>query len=191
MKHRILGIGLVVLACLGTPVEAESPQRAFVKAWNGQSVALKRVLYSLVYNERGKLGTTHNGLRAGVLVATPLLGEYFRFDGRHGRDTVLAKNPDLLVRAVSTEYEPDSLDLRSYRKLEPLAVHRFEPGVALEVSDVQVERDEVTLEFVLPDGDKETMTSLRIKWPLPLSSSFSERSGIEDVLRRFVEIKTP
>jgi len=189
MKHRIAA--LVMLACLGTAVEAESPQRAFVKAWTGQSVVLKRVVYSLVYNERGKLGTTHNGVRDGVLVATPLRGEYFQFDGRHGRDAVVAKDPDLLVRAVAAQYEPDSLDVRSYRKLEPLAVHRFEAGVELVVSDVSIERDEVKLEFVQAQGDEETLTSLRIKWPLPLSSSFGERPRVEDVLRRFVEIKNP
>jgi hypothetical protein len=187
MKHLI--VGLIVLACTGTPVEAESPQRAFVKAWSGQSVVLKKVLYSLVYNERGKLGTTRSGQREGVLVTTPLVGDYFQFDGRQARNTVTAKDPELLARAVSTEYEPNALDVRPYRRVEPLAVHRFERGVELVVSDVRIERDEVKLEFVEPGGRKDAVTSLRIKWPLPLSPSFGERPSLEDVLRRFVELK--
>ena len=184
-----LTVALVVLLFAGT-IAAESPQRAFAKAWTGQPVVLKRVLYSLIYNERGKLGTTRSGERAGLLVATPLRGEYFQFDGRHGRDTVTAKDPELLSRAVFAEYEIDALDVRPYRKLEPLAVHRFEAGVELVVSDVRIERDEVRLEFIEPTGSKETVTSLRVKWPLPLSPSFGERTPVEDVLRRFVEIRT-
>jgi hypothetical protein len=183
-------VGLIVLGCLGATVEADSPQRAFAKAWTGRPVVLKRVLYSLIYNERGKLGTTRSGQREGLLVTTPLRGDYFQFDGRQARDTVVANNPDLLVKAVFTEYEPDALEVRSYRKLDPLAVHRFEPGVELIVSDVRVDRDEVKFEFVQPGG-KDKLTSLRIKWPLPLSPAFEERSPLEDVLRRFVEIKNP
>lgn len=189
MKQIIVGV--TVLACMGTAVLAESPQRAFVKAWSGQSVVLKRMLHSLIYNERGKLGNTRSGQREGLLVATPLRGEYFQFDGRQTRETVVANHPDLLVKKILTEYEADSLDVRAYRKVDPLGVHRFEPGVALVVSDVRIERDEVTLQFVEAPGGKEAVTSLRIKWPLPISPAFSERDAVEDVLRRFVEIKHP
>jgi hypothetical protein len=89
---------------------------------------------------------------------------------------------------VAKEYEPDALDVRSYRKLDPLAIERFEAGMSLVVSDVRIERDEVTLAFVQPGG-RDAVTSLRIKWPLPLSPAFSERPPLEDVLRRFVETK--
>ena len=187
MRH--LTVTIIVLLCLGVRIDADSPQRAFAKSWTGQPVVLKRMLYSLIYNERGKLGTTRNGQREGVLVTTPLRGEYFQFDGRQGRNTVTAVDPELLSRAVFKEYEADALDVRAYRKLEPLAVHRFEAGVELEVSDVRLERDEVTFEFAQPGGGKDSVTSLRIKWPLPLSPSFGERGPVEDVLRRFVAIK--
>lgn len=187
MKYTI--IALVVLACMGTSVAAESPQQAFVKGWKGQPVVVKKALYSLIYNERGKLGTTRDGQREGLLVAIPLGSEYLQFDGRQGRDTVIANEPEMLVRAVNAAYQPDGLDVRSYRKLEPLAVHRFEPGVELVVSAVRIERDEVTLEFVDTGGGKEAVTSLRVKWPLPISPSFGERASVEDVLRRFVNVK--
>jgi hypothetical protein len=31
------------------------------------------------------------------------------------------------------------------------------------------------------------VTSLTVRWPLPLSKSFSERQGIEQVIERYVE----
>lgn len=188
MKHLI--VGLIVLTGTSITVEAETPQqKAFVKSWSGQPVVLKRVLYSLIYNERGKLGTTRSGRREGLLVTTPLRGDYFQFDGRQARDSVVTNNPDQLVKAVFTEYEPDALDVRPYRKLDPLAVHRFEPGIELVISEVRIEPDEVRFEFVEPGGSKDAVTSLRIKWPLPLSPSFGERPPLEDVLLRFVEKK--
>ena len=147
------------------------------------------MLFSPINQRRGKLGSTRSGLRAGVLVTTPLRGEYFQFDGRQGRDTVFATDPEVLSRGVWKEYEPDALEVRPYRKLEPLAVHRFEAGVPLIVSAVRIEPDEVTFEFVEPGGGKDAVTSLRIKWPLPLSPTLSERAPLEEVLRRFVDAK--
>ena len=186
MKHTI--IGLIVLAAIGT-VAAESPQQAFVKAWKGQPVVVKTALYSLVYNERGKLGTTTSGKREGVLVVTSSAGAYFQFDGRQARDTVVAKDLAQLITAVSAAYEANGLDVRPYRRLEPVGVERFEPGHELVVSDVRIERDELTLELAQPGGGRDTMTSLRVKWPLPFAPSFSERILLEELVRRFVDIK--
>ena len=189
MKHTI--VALLALVGMTTPVTAESPRNAFVKAWKGQAVVVKTTLYSLVYNERGTLGNTRSGRREGLLVVTSSNDHHFQFDGRQGRGTVIAKDPALLVKAVSDAYQPDTLDIRSYRKLEPLAIEQFVPGAELVVRDVSIERDEVKLEFELSNGTEDTTTSLRVKWPLPLSPSFSERPNLEDLLRRFIEIKTP
>jgi hypothetical protein len=189
MKHTITV--LLVLACVTATVRAENPRQAFVKAWKGQSVVVKSALYSLVYNERGLMGNTRGGRREGLLVVTSSSRGYFQFDGRQGRETVVVKDPGLLVKAVSDAYQPDALEPRSYRKLEPLAIEQFVPGAELVVSDVRIERDEVKLEFEQPDGSKDTTTSLRVKWPLPLSPSFSERRNVEDLLRRFVEMRQP
>jgi hypothetical protein len=189
MKHTI--IALLVLASMTTTVKAESPRQAFVKAWKGQSVVVKTALYTLVYNERGKLGNTRSGLTEGLLVVTSSRGGHLQFDGRQGRDTVVAEDPALLVKAVSEAYRGNALDVRSYRRLEPLAIEQFVAGAELVVSDVRIERDEVKLELEQPDGSKDSMTSLRVKWPLPLSPSFSERRQLEDLLRQFVEIRHP
>jgi hypothetical protein len=187
MKHTI--ITLLVAAGMAASVGAESPQQAFVKAWKGQAVVVKSELYSLVYNERGLLGTTKSGRREGLLVVTSSQRGYLQFDGRQGRETVVAYDPTELVNAVSTAYQPDNLDVRQYRKLEPVAIERFVAGAELVVTNVRIERDEVRLELELPDGNKDSSTSLRVKWPLPLSPSFSERVELEGLLRQFVEIK--
>jgi hypothetical protein len=189
MKHTI--ILLFVLASMAVPVKADSPRQAFVKAWKGQAVLVKTALYSLVYNERGMLGNTRSGRREGLLVVTSARGGHLQFDGRQGRDTVVANDPALLVKAVSTAYEPNALEPRSYRKIEPLAIEQFVPGAELVVSDVHIDRDEVKLEFQQSDGNKDTSTSLRIKWPLPLSPSFNERDQLEKLLRRFIEFRQP
>lgn len=189
MKETLFAL-LVLMGVAGS-VEAESPRQSFVKAWKGRPVVLKSALYSLVYNERGKLGTTHSGRREGLLVVTSVRGEHLQFDGRQGRDTVIAKDPARLVKAVSVTYQGDALDVRSYRKIEPLAIEQFVPGAELVVSDVVIENDVVKLEFELPDGSNDTTTSLRVKWPLPLSPSFSERRQLEDLLGRFVEVVNP
>jgi hypothetical protein len=190
----IPGGGVAMLATfvsLATPAAAESPQQAFVKAWTGRAVVVKTPLYSVLYNERGKLGSTKSGLREGVLIATPSQGAWLQFDGRQGRETVMVGDPEELVNAINAAYEPDSLDLRTYRKLEPLAVHRFDPGVELVVSAVRVDGDVVKLDFAQLRGGKDIVTSIRAKWPLPLTTSFEERVLVEDLLRRFVEVKQP
>jgi len=152
---------------------------------------VKTALYSLLYNERGKLGKTREGLREGVLVATPSQGAFLQFDGRQGRESVVADDPQALVSAVNVAYEADSLDIRPYRKLEPLAVNRFDPGVELVVSGVRVDRDQVKIEFAQPGGGKDPITSIRARWPLPLTNAFTERALLENLLRQFIEIKQP
>ena len=171
----------------GSTLAAESAQQAFVRAWMGRPVIVKSTLYSLVFNERGRLGNMRSGVREGLIVATPSAGSHFQFDGRQGRDTVIERDLQRIVSAVSTAYERDALEVRSYRKIEPIAINRFDPGVELVVSGVDVNRDQLKLDLALP-GDK-TSTSIRIKWPAPLSKGFTERPLLEDLIRRFVDLK--
>jgi hypothetical protein len=55
--------------------------------------SVKTALYSLVYNERGRLGNARSGRREGVLVVTSPRGGHFQLDGRQGRGTVVASDP--------------------------------------------------------------------------------------------------
>jgi hypothetical protein len=111
---------------------------------------------------------------------------YFQFDGRQGRDDVVAHDPQRMIAAVSAACEPDSLELRSCRKVEPIAPNRYDPGGELVVSGVKIDRDVVTIPFAPAGagraGDDDAVTSLRIKWPMPLSKSLSERDLIENLI---------
>jgi hypothetical protein len=191
-KSAIAVAGLYLLAAVpfGAVLVADTPQRSFARAWQGRTVKVKSTLYSLIYNERGKLGTTRSGLREGLIVATPSQGAYFQFDGRQGRTDVRQKDLEKFVATVNTTYQPDDLDVRNYRKLEAMAINRYDAGVALVVSGVRVGRDQVTFEFAAAPGD-EAVTALRIKWPVPLSKAFGEAPLIEGVLQQFVEYKRP
>src|SRR5205807_2294019 len=102
-------------------------------------------------NERGKLGNIRSAKRDGLIVATPSQGMYFQFDGRQGRDDVVERDPLRVIAAVSAAYEPDSLELRSYRKVEPVIINRYDPGVELVVSGVRIDRDVATL-VLAPSG---------------------------------------
>lgn len=170
---------------------ADSPQQAFVKRWEGQAVVVKEALYTLVYNERGRLGNTVSGKRDGLTVVTPSDGVYYQFDGRQGREDVVERNPQRIFKSVGAEYEADSLDMRSFRKVEPVVLERHDAGVELVVRNVRVDRDAVKIVFshtTLQSGEG-PVTSLAIKWPVVFSKAFSERDVVEDLIRRFVDVK--
>jgi hypothetical protein len=187
MKETVLYLTLV--ASLGHLV-GDGERQTFVKSWEGQTVVVRKTLYSLVYNERGKLGSTRSGKSDGLLVVTPSQGVYFQFDGRQGRDDVIEQDVQRILPAVNTEYEAESLDVRPYRKVEPLAINRYEPGVQLLVRRVRIDRDQVELTFSQTGRNlsEDPVTSVRIKWPLPLSQSFSEREVVEGLIRQFVTL---
>ena len=180
-------IALLIVAAAGIPLAAESPQQTFAKTWEGRTVTVKATLYSLIFNERGKLGTTRSGLREGLVVATPSKGAYFQFDGRQGRGEIVRKDLQGFVAAVNAEYEKDALDVRPYRKLEAVAINRYDPGVELSITAVRVGPDQVRFELSAGSGD--TATAIRIKWPVPLSKSFNERPLVENVLQQFLDIQ--
>jgi hypothetical protein len=183
-------LALLALMSAGATLRAETPQQTFTKMWEGRAVTVKATLYSLIYNERGKLGTTRSGLREGLVVATPSQGAYFQFDGRQGRPEVMQRNLEHFVAAVNTAYQPDALDVRQYRKLEAVAINRYDPGVELVVSGVRVGRDQITFELAAAIGE-EPVTAVRVKWPLPISKVFNERPLVEGLLEQFVEFKQP
>jgi hypothetical protein len=182
---------VVAPAAVAVLTAADRPQQEFVKSWEGKRVVVKRTLFSLVYNERGLLGNTASAKRDGLTVVTPSAGLYFQFDGRQGREDVVERDPQAIVTAVSDAYLPDSLDVRKYRKVEPVLLARYDAGAELVVKRVRLERDTVRLSFVQPSGPEGPdvpVTSLTIKWPMPLSKSFAERDQIERLILPFVAV---
>jgi len=171
---------------------ADTPQQLFTRSWEGQSIVLKQALYTLVFNERGRLGTTRSGRREGLMVATPSSGAYLQFDGRQGKEDVVDKQPQRIFELVNAAYMPDNLDVRAYRKVEPVVVHRFSPGAELIVSRVRIERDSVRVAFIqvpTADPNEDPATSLTIRWPVPFNKTFSESVLVDNLIRQFVDVK--
>jgi len=185
---------LVILATAVSVLSAgENPQQAFAKDWEGRTVVLKQTLYTLVYDERSRIGKVREGRRDGLTVVTPFEGTYLQFDGRRGREDIKETEPQRLKDAVATTYISDALfELESSRTIVPIVVNRHNAGVECVVRKVQLDRYSVRLLLASSgrvEGDQESLTSLTVKWPVPLSKSLSERDSIENLIRRFVEIK--
>jgi hypothetical protein len=96
-----------------------------------------------------------------------------------------------VLDVISTTYQHEALDVRSFRKLEPLVIARFGPGTDLLVSEARVDNDTVRLSLSAagPNGADEPVTSITVKWPVPLSRSLSERTVIENLIHRLVDEK--
>ena len=193
-RRRLMAL-IITLLSFGAVLNAgDSPQDAFVKNWVGRSVVVKRTLFTLVYNDKSVIGTTSSGKREGLVVVTPFEGEHLQFDGRGGRDPVIGLDPRQFVDAVRNAYFVDSLEVRSYRRVEPLMVAQYDAGVELIVKDVRLGKDTVKLSFVQPsgpDGPNAVVTSRTVKWPLPFSKTFTERDGVEKLLLPYVSITIP
>lgn len=190
-SRRLAVVVVALSTVLCAVATTETPQQAFIKRWEGQPVVVQQTLYTLVYNERGKLGNTRSGKRDGLTVVTPSAGTYLQFDGRQGRDAVVERQPQKVVEAVGVAYQPDSLDIRSYRKVEPVLMMRHDPGAELVVGSVRLERDTVRLSFAqgpAQTADEDPVTALTVKWPIPFSKSFTERELVENLIRQFVDV---
>lgn len=188
----LAALAIALASAHAAPLAADNPQQVFAKSWEGKTVVIKRTLYTLVYNERGRLGSTHKDRRDGLVVVTPFSGWYFQFDGRQSQDDLTDKDPQHLVDAVAEAYRSDPLDVRQYQKIEPVLLARYEVGGELVVAAVRIERDTVRLLFADPrtqDNAGEPATSLTVKWPTPLSRSMAERDAVEGLITQFVQIR--
>jgi hypothetical protein len=184
---------LVVLATAASVLSAgENPQQAFAKNWEGRTVVLKQPLYTLIYDERSRIGMVREGKRDGLMVVTPSEGTYLQFDGRRGRDDIKDTEPQRLKDSVAIAYVSESLlALEASKTIEPIVINRHEAGVECVVRKILLSRYAVKLVFASSgvDGEQDQLTSLTVKWPVPLSKSLTERESIENLIRRFVEIK--
>ena len=162
----------------------------FTRTWNGRRVLVKSTLYTVLYDEVGRVGIHYNGKQAGLTIATPE-GQYYEFDAPGSDENVVEQTPDRVVSEMSTRFvRAYHLDIGIVKTITPLSLRQYEPGVVLIVDSIKVERNRVRFAF-RRGGDaaapEEFATSLTVEWPLPLSKTFREREGVEGVLRRFVE----
>jgi trans-2-enoyl-CoA reductase len=178
-------LALVIAATAVT--SADTNQKTFEKHWTGRRVVVKRPLYSLVFNERGLVGTTRAG-RAGLTVVTPFAGTYFQFDGRHRVDDVVEHDVHQIAKSVTIAYRKDKeLGEGWIQQIEPVTLTLYDVGNELTVKAARVDRDAVRLTLVQTAGeDDEVATSLTVKWPVPLSKSFSERGNVEGLIQQYL-----
>jgi hypothetical protein len=192
--HHLRVVALsVALAAATTGLSAsDSPAQAFARTWEGKSVTVTQTLYTLVYNERNRAGVTKGGRKDGLTVVTPFEGVHFQFDGRQGKDDVTERDVRRVIKGVTETYQADSLDVRPYQKIEPLLLTRYDAGANLVVKNVRVDRNSVRLGFVQMDGPDaaDEVTSLTIRWPTPLSKTFSERMLVENLIHSFVDVRS-
>jgi hypothetical protein len=162
----------------------------FTRTWNGRRVLVKSTLYTVLYDEVGRVGVHYNGKQAGLTIATPE-GQYYEFDGPGEDEDVVEQTPDRVVSEMSTRFvRAYHLDIGIVKTITPLSLRQYEPGVVLIVDSIKVERNRVRFAFRRAGdaaADKEFATSLTVEWPVPLSKTLREREGIEGVLQRFVE----
>ena len=182
----------VVVASVASIGASDSAQQVFAKSWEGRTVTLRRTLYSLVYNERGRLGKTYAGRHDGLTVVTPSSGIPFTFEGRQGKDDIVNVTPQAVFDEVTTAYQEEALDVRSYRKLEPLTLARYDANAEFVISGVRVTGDSVRVWLSEASGanGREPVTSLTVKWPVLFSPSFSERELVEGLMLGFMQPKT-
>jgi hypothetical protein len=190
---RIRQILLIVLGlgALSATTAAETPREAFARTWEGRTVLVRQVLYTLSYDERGLMGQTRRDKRDGLNVITPFNGGHLQFDGRQKQDDIVDQDPTRLVDRINVMYQGDSLSVRSYKKVQPHLLHRYDPGVELTVSKARIERDYVRLLLVdaRTDFGNEPATSLTVRWPSPFSRSFEERDVVEGLILQYLAVK--
>ncbi len=184
--------GLVVASSISLVAGgADQARKSFVASWQGKRVAVKRTMYTLVFNERGKLGKTYHAKREGLTVVTPSAGIYCRFDGRDSEGDIVGREPQEVVDQITQSYRRQlSLDIGFYLRIEPLLIVQYQPGGELLVTDVRLDRERVRLSFAsvasdVPPG--ELATALTIQWPTNLSPALTERPYIDGLIRQFVD----
>ena len=185
-------LAIALASTVSVLTAAERPQQAFARDWEGKHVIVRQTLFTLVFNERGLLGNTVSAKREGLTVVTLSEGMYFQFDGRQGQDDIVGRDAQRIVDEVGAAYRGNDLEVRSYRKIEPLLIARYDAGVELVVRSVRIDRDTVRLSLAQmdgPDSANRPVTSLTIKWQVPLSRSFSERDVIEKLIRPYLDVK--
>jgi hypothetical protein len=183
-------LGVLLAMSVGVAAAADQPRKAFVDAWRGRRVEVKRTLYTLVYNERGRFGKVYHDKREGLLVVTPSAGSYLQFDGRDAEADISGRDPQQIVDRIGEVYRrSEALEIGFYLRIEPVLVSTYPPGGTLIVRDVAVERNRVRLTFASVAADapaEQVATGLMIQWPTDFSANFTERPLVESLIGQVV-----
>jgi hypothetical protein len=172
---------------------ADKPAEVFRKDWQGRRVTVQRMLLTLVYNERGRTGSTSHAKREGLMVATPSKGSFLLFTGRKEVEDLTSTDPDRLFEMVKTNYRRDRNLAEGYVQIvTPLHLVQYVSGMELVVRRVEFDVSTVRLILAKPESTTEEMaTSLTIEWPAPLSPDLEERVEIERIISQFLTPARP
>jgi hypothetical protein len=186
--HPRLIVTALFITCAVTSVGAGDAVSDFTRAWDGRRVVVKSALYSVLYDEVGRLGKRYTGKLAGLTVATHA-GQHYEFDGPGSDEDIVEATPNKVMDQMSARYYRSShLELGNVKAITPRVLRQYDPGVVLMVESVKIERNRIRFEFSQSgDATNAFATSLIVEWPSPLSKEFHERPGIEGMIRRFVD----
>jgi hypothetical protein len=187
LQARLLATVLFVVGGV-TAVSAGDAAGDFSRAWDGRRVVVRSALFSVLYDEVGRLGRHYNGKLAGLTVATHA-GQHYEFDGPGSDEDIAEATPNKVMDQMSARFHRSShLELSYVKTITPRVLRQFDPGVVLIVESVRIDRNRIRLEFS-QSGDEHRgfATSLTVEWPSPLSKELHERAAIEGMIRRFVE----
>ena len=187
LAARVLATALAITSAASAIVSADALSD-FTRMWHGRRVVVRSPLYSVLYDEVGRLGVHYRGKLAGLTVATHA-GQHYEFDGPGSDEDIAEATPHAVMNQMSARFHRSShLELSSVKTITPRVLRQFDPGVTLIVDSVKIERNRIRFEFV-ESGDQEDgfATSLTLEWPAPLSKQLREREAIEAMLRRFVD----
>jgi hypothetical protein len=190
VPHTKSAAALIVLAaiCAAAPApSAETPANAFKKHWTGRQVVVQRPLFTLVYDELGRVGAAHRGKREGLVVATPSKGAYLLFAGRQSHEDIVDSDADRLIDRVKAAYRRNEhVQIGFTHVVTPLHVIQYVRGITLVVNRVEIDRAAVTLVLNKPEPTTEFATTLTVQWPAPLSKDLEERDPLERVIEQFL-----
>jgi hypothetical protein len=187
LTRAILALGLT-MTCAAVVGGAGDGIDDFTRSWNGRRVAVRSALYSVVYDEVGRLGMRSRNKLAGLTVAT-VTGQHYEFDGPGSGEDISEPTPNRVFSEMAVRfYRSSDLDIGNVKTITPVLLRQYEPGVTLVVESVKMDGNRLRFEFRRADDQKDQFaTSLTVEWPVPLSRAFGEREAVEGVVRRFVE----
>jgi hypothetical protein len=187
--RRVLATALMLTWGASTTTGAGDAFTDFTKTWNGRRVVVRSELYTVLYDEVGRLGRHYRGKRAGLTIATPA-DQYYEFDGPGSDDDIVESTPNGVMSRMSEGFHRSNyLDLSAVKTVTPLVLRQYAPGVTLIVDSVKMEqkRNRIRIEFRQAGHEQDGVaTSLTVEWHAPFSDIFREREAIEGVIRRFV-----
>lgn len=181
---------LLVFATTAVSLTASEPtgKKVLINTWENRTVVVKKTLYSIVFDERSRiLPVRKRQDRVSGLTVATWSETYYRFDAlRSSEKDIVERDPNRVVSILREQYfRSRHLDLGTSKDVEPLMLTRYDPGAALLVRAVLIERDRVRL-MLHKDRRSDLATTLTVQWPIPLSDKMTESALIDEVLTRFV-----